>query len=1091
MMNNLIDPITEDIISEDIISEDFIAEIVAAEGKIDNDRYATGTEPTSSGATTSSSSSSTSGESISQTMLQSMIEIYEGSSHSSHSSMMVMDSGSMTMDSSMMTMDSGSIMDHHHHPVHMLLSSGEETAAAINDGSWFDPNTWESGVVPSDGAKVLIPEGITVSYDQESQARIDTIRVDGGLIFAHDHNTKLIVDTLFSTDNGLLQIGTNEHPIQADKTTQIIIDSQDAVSDAMQLGKGVVLSGVTRIHGAEKLDFVNLQNAQAGDNKLVLSLPPGNITPEGWRIGDQLVLGGTAYNATGSDADNSRFQDEVLTITAINGNEISFTNNDITEGDNTVLRFDHNQPQEFEDQVNLYVANTTRNVSIRTENGENAPINNRGHVMFMHNDDVQVKNAGFYELGRSNKNEIVDDLVTNKDGSEGTGTNIRGRYALHFHRSGADDINSTPAIASGNAVVGSPGWGIVHHDSHAILEDNVVFDVLGAGIVAEAGNEIGRWSNNITIKTTGDNDPNEGFDHSKARVKNFDMGFNGEGYWLQGAGQILMTDNVAVSAAGAGLAVFGGADGGVSARDKQTIQVSNLPAEWQDIAKGRGDESVVDVAAVPLLGVSGFEVYNSEKGILTWGSMLNGDGQLSLDVPGSNAVETAVPAHDYRSTIDDFQLWNIRNNGVQLWYTSQYDLSNGLILADTTIHPNGRGAGVANNDKNHTFTNLHIEDFGIGIQLPNDYGGNTGGGLHREIISSVIKDSYISGDRTNFSFFDNDNHYLQLENNTFGEINNSTNVSPSESFSVTEIGGLAYRFDASASYDADPWSAYSKYETQGIVAYGWDFDNDSVIDAFGKEIDHDFAATGPQSVSLTVWDQLGQATTLSQTIDVQQNAYDNAFLNGDFSENSFLSYNSGSSVYADAGWGKVGSAYTNADGTFVLSDGNDWSAAIGQVVQDDYMSRGQQTLSVELKNINASSAYYERNEISLSVWGVNGQFENTLSAAGPKQSGALEMESVQLLNVELGDSDSNEWQMLSWELDFGLGYQYLLAEIHMKKGNQAGDYVAIDNFMLTSDGAMELGASSLATDVSGFQNAETDVITGTSSLLNTTTTAQF
>ena len=155
------------------------------------------------------------------------------------------------------------------------------------------------------------------------------------------------------------------------------------------------------------------------------------------------------------------------------------------------------------------------------------------------------------------------------------------------------------------------------------------------------------------------------------------------------------------------------------------------------------------------------------------------------------------------------------------------------------------------------------------------------------------------------------------------------------------------------------------------------------------------------------------------------------------------------------------------------------------------MSRGQQTLSVELKNINASSAYYERNEISLSVWGVNGQFENTLSAAGPKQSGALEMESVQLLNVELGDSDSNEWQMLSWELDFGLGYQYLLAEIHMKKGNQAGDYVAIDNFMLTSDGAMELGASSLATDVSGFQNAETDVITGTSSLLNTTTTAQF
>ncbi|NJK28075.1 MAG: hypothetical protein HC925_05580, partial [Coleofasciculaceae cyanobacterium SM2_3_26] len=50
---------------------------------------------------------------------------------------------------------------------------------------------------------------------------------------------------------------------------------------------------------------------------------------------------------------------------------------------------------------------------------------------------------------------------------------------------------------------GSPGWGIVHHDSHLVLENNVVFDVAGAAIVAESGNELGAWRNNLTIKTTG------------------------------------------------------------------------------------------------------------------------------------------------------------------------------------------------------------------------------------------------------------------------------------------------------------------------------------------------------------------------------------------------------------------------------------------------------------------------------------------------------------------------------------------------------------------------------------------------------------
>ena len=966
-----------------------------------------------------------------------------------------------------------------------LLPHGEETFTAVNNGSWFDPHTWANCEVPHDGAKVLITQGVSVLYDQESDIRLDTVRIDGTLTFAHDQNTKMIVDTLFSDVSGSLIIGTEENPIQADKTTQIIIDSQDAVSDAAQMGKGVITHGVTRIFGAEKLDFVSLQNASAGDNKLFLNLPDGATSPEGWQVGDRLVLGGTAYNPNGSDEDNSRFQDEVLIITAIDGNEISFINTDITEGDNTVLRFDHARPEGFEDQTNIYIANTSRNVIFATENGKDAPLLNRGHVMFMHNPDVQVVNAGFYELGRTNKNELVDDIGTNRDVSVGNGTNVRGRYSLHFHRTGVDDINGTPSLAKGNAVVGSPGWGIVHHDSHTILEDNVVFDVLGAGISAESGNEIGRWSNNITIKTTGDDDPSEGFDHKEAPVQRFDFGRNGEGFWVQGAAQVSMIDNVAVSANAAGLTIFGGADGGVQPRDVSTIAVANLPESIQDLTQGVTNGDVVDLSAIPIGVFTGFEAYNTHKGITTWGSMLNSDGQLSLDVPGSDTIDTVIPTHDYRSTIDDFTLWNVRNNGVQLWYSTQFDLSNGLVLADKSIHPFGRGVGVANNFKNHTSTNLHVEGFAIGMQLPNDHGGNAGEGLHRDFIGSVIKDSYISGVRTNFGYFDNDGHYLRLEgNNTFGQEATNDNASPIASFTTSVVGGLAYHFDGAASLDSDPWNSHEKYETNGIIAYGWDFESNGIIDAFGRQIDHYFEATGVHNVSLTVWDQMGQATTQTQVVDVQQHAYGNAFFNGDFSEDSFLNYASGSSIYANSGWGAAGSGlHLSPEGALVFSDGDDWSGALGQVLQDNYIRRGIHTLGLDIVNLNGSSDIYHANDISLKVWGVNGQFENRIAGPdGPKQAGAIDMESVQLLDVDLGD-DSYDWQHRTWDLDLGHGYQFLLLEMHVKNTHHAGDYVAVDNVSLTGDGAIVLGAipDSLAT---GLPTTETD--NGSSPLVDTT-----
>ena len=284
-------------------------------------------------------------------------------------------------------MDMGSHSTHTAHPDHPgmqhthmalldLVPHSQATHVAIRNGSWFDPNTWQGGKIPTDNAHVLIKEGVSVLYNDASNARLETLRVVGSLKFAHNVNTKLLVDTFVIAPAGELMIGSESNPVQAGIKTQIIFTADGAINqswDPTLLSRGLISHGKVRIHGADKTDFLALQGeANAGDNVLVLK-----DIPKGWQIGDQIVLGGTNYRYSQSDADNSRFQDEELTITRIDGKRVYFTNNDITSGDNTVLRFDHQFPDVAEQgQLKLYVANTTRNVTFETENAATLPTSN-------------------------------------------------------------------------------------------------------------------------------------------------------------------------------------------------------------------------------------------------------------------------------------------------------------------------------------------------------------------------------------------------------------------------------------------------------------------------------------------------------------------------------------------------------------------------------------------------------------------------------------------------------------------------------------------------------------------------------------------
>jgi hypothetical protein len=557
-----------------------------------------------------------------------------------------------------------------------LAPRDEATHIAVTDGDWFDTSTWHNGEVPPDDARVLIPEGISVNYDDLSDARLFTLRVDGELTFATDEDSEIIFDTLIVSPTGRLEIGTQETPIEQGYSVELIVANNGPIDvewDPMLLSRGIVSHGETSIHGAVKDSHEKvIDDPMAGDSKLTF-----DEIPEGWEIGDTIVIAGTSYEGHKWDNDiravrHYESEDEVRVITDIVGGTVHI---------DTPLEYDHDAPR---DDLQTSIANYTRNVSVGTEDPDDAEIYERGHVMFMHSDEVDVRYAAFNDLGRTDKSEDsfqVDDFDTIAADS-----NVQGRYSLHLHRTGVDDLNN-PTQLVGNAVWGSPGWGYVHHDSNAVLENNASFDTFGAGFVAETGNETGTWTDNIAIYAEGE---------SWQAVKNiteigedvFDTAKGGHGFWFQGR-LIETTDNVAASV-NVGFVYFH------RNGDDREIDSDTSAFEYPDAFFG---DSTIHNGSVPILDFSGNETFAAHEGL---------------------HIVKADPnqGHDVWSHIDDFTAWNVQN-GVWLEYTSHYILSDLDLIArdDLPFSTSGNGIGFGKNVSEIVIMDSDVSGFHVGTWL--------------------------------------------------------------------------------------------------------------------------------------------------------------------------------------------------------------------------------------------------------------------------------------------------------------------------------------------------------------------------------------
>ena len=563
-----------------------------------------------------------------------------------------------------------------------LVPRDEATHIAISNGDWFDPDTWHTGEVPADDAKVLIPEGISVTYGSESDVSLFTVRVDGELDFDTDADSQMIFDTMIVSPTGCLVIGSVDDPVAADVSVKLVIADNGPINtdwDPTLLSRGIISHGDASIHGAEKDSHEKVtEDPMAGDTELTFE-----DLPLGWEVGDTIVVAGTRYD--GHKWDNLlrevrlfESEDEIRVITGIEGNTVQFEQ---------ALEFDHDSPR---GDLKTSVANYTRNVSVETENAEEVEISGRGHVMFMHSDDVDVRYAEFHELGRTDKSEPSQD-ISDFDPVE-SDSNVQGRYSLHLHRTGIDDPDD-PSYLVGNAVWGSPGWGYVHHDSNAILENNASFDTFGAGYVAETGNETGAWVDNIAILAQGI-DWNIPKNTTTIDEDTFDTARGGDGFWFQGR-MVEASDNIAASV-NTGFVYFH-RDG-----DSRMIEFDASKFEYGDVFFG---DDMVWPGLVPIREFSGNETFAAREG---------------LHIVKANPNQ----GHDIWSELNGFTAWSV-TSGAHLEYTSHYILNDfDLIGSDPEPgkHPEF-GISFGNNTSDMVIADSHIEGFYTGIDLVKTFNG--------------------------------------------------------------------------------------------------------------------------------------------------------------------------------------------------------------------------------------------------------------------------------------------------------------------------------------------------------------------------------
>lgn len=500
----------------------------------------------------------------------------------------------------------------HDKPHHLHLPTCEPTMITAQSGLWSAAETWRNGCVPMAGDAVLVDMGHAVTYDAVSDEVLSCVVVHGTLTFKTDISTRLTVGTLTVHDHGTLTIGTEATPVNPDVTAEVVIGDVplDLATDPNQIGTSLLAMGRVQMHGAVKTPTFTRLTTECGAGTTGLSVADA-VT--GWQIGDRIVVPGTKQWMLDAEPWPEEYETPVLR--AVSGQQLEVD----------ALWYHHGGPRDgngvlCEDML-PHVGNLTRNVIVRSQN----PAGTRGHTMFMNRADVDIRYAAFVGLGRTRWQELPDPV-----------TNPPGCYSLHLHvcpGPRTPPANGYQFTLVGNCIEDNTKFGMTLHEcSYGLCRDNVLYNVGGAGIMIQNGNEhFNDISHNFIVRIHG-----TGEERGDTRNVWVDTGYDGSGIWMRGANNRLC-DNVVSNGWTYGYQWM--------AIDLQHARMPKFPGADLSV---EGEYEEVSAQQQPILQFERNEVYATNRGLTLWDIM-------------ADCCATVFEGPD--SVLKDTVLWHIGKYG--------------------------------------------------------------------------------------------------------------------------------------------------------------------------------------------------------------------------------------------------------------------------------------------------------------------------------------------------------------------------------------------------------------------------------------------
>ncbi|KAK0070514.1 fibrocystin-L [Biomphalaria pfeifferi] len=395
---------------------------------------------------------------------------------------------------------------------------------------WSSPSTWGGESPPADGDFVVIPANQIILLDTNTTV-LKMLLIQGQLIF-DEANVELQAENILITNNGILQVGSAEKPFPNEYKAYITLHGHLRSKELPVYGTKTlaVREGTLNLYGSPKNVVWTRLASTATANSTTLTLE----RDVDWSPGDEIVI------ATTGDKFSQK-ETEVRSIVSVSNNTVTLDKPLVYEHLGIVGTFGGREVH-FKAEVGLL----TRNVVVR------------GHRNVEFDTTIPACAAGFdpgeFAVQTCFQGRFGEELGSDQFGGQimihqmdkdtqvaqahlqfievtFAGQAFRlGRYAIHFHRNG----NMDKSFVRGCSIHKSFNRAVNIHGSHnALIEYNVVYDIMGGALFLEDGDEVGNiFQYNLVL-----------FVRASTSLRNDDI--TPAGFWATNPNNTIRHNNVA------------------------------------------------------------------------------------------------------------------------------------------------------------------------------------------------------------------------------------------------------------------------------------------------------------------------------------------------------------------------------------------------------------------------------------------------------------------------------------------------------------------------------------------------------------------